>query len=209
MNRRTVTLGVMTLSRRQSLVSLGGFVIAGGSVAVLSGCNTSMPIKNDPHTSTEAPPCAVQHQHTMDDWGGLRVHYVADCTDRDPTEAGEGDQLTRYFPDFALYLLSDDHQAESTAPINGNHQFYRSADQLVDGEVMDWDDGATITYARHRYSEFTNSRTDHADYYAFISFDRPPLTGRSVLTVRWRQVAWDAPAPERDLRTIARSVQLV
>ncbi|MGD8215295.1 hypothetical protein [Aestuariimicrobium sp. Y1814] len=191
----------MSVSRRHALVHGSRLLVAGGALAVLSGCTGIF--------GERASSCDVIGQVDLANLG-VRLGHVPQCNDATPRQvthdvAGPVWSLG----EFTAYLLPDDHQADPELPINGDHGLYRSADQLPSGELLDWDDGSAIVYARQMYTEYTNSRNDYADHYAFVSFGRPPVAGRSVLTLRWRHVAWGKPAPESDLRAVATSAELL
>lgn len=193
----------MTLTRRQMFVHGSRLLLATGGLGVLSGCQI-LGVGAD--ESTPESTCPVLAHQQIDEFG-VELEFSTTCDATPPRLVGWPEHPTWFFPEFVVYLLPDDHQASSELPINGDQGWFRSAEQLPTGELLDWNDADTITYARQMYSVFTNFRSGYADYYAFIRFDTAPVPGHSTLTLRWDSVRWKADAPEESLRQVARSVR--
>ncbi|MGD7733054.1 hypothetical protein ACQCX5_08835 [Propionibacteriaceae bacterium G57] len=182
-------------NRRELLLRGGRLTAALGGAVLLSGCQL---LGGD-----DGPAC----EPTAFDAPTLGVRGEA-CAALENTDAPGGWPQAAFTDGSRLMLFADDFEAETQVPINGASPHYRTFDQLPTGERLAWDDGPRITYGRQLYSEYTNSRSDYAWYFAFVTFDRPPQPGRSVLTLAWRRLDWDARPPEQDLRRVARSIVL-
>lgn len=203
------------LRRRDAL----RFPLALGLVAALTGCDEEIAGwggSTTTPTPEPSPPCAAPPRPHRIEEIGVELDISVGCGKNPPRRSqylGGGNRSDPvpqwHFDGFTVYLLPDDVKADPAAPINGRHGFYRSVDQLVEGERLPWDDGPTISYGRHTYSEYTNRRTDFDDYFAFITPARAPKPSHSTLTIARHRVREGDPAPERELRRLATSVRVL